>query len=95
MQYQLTTVFLEETISAEISKEVFDELKASRKILNCGFEIEEKWDLVTFNFLDLLNEQLKTAARNTLSSQINYEDFYQTRTGFTARLSNFLSTRVC
>lgn len=94
MKYQLGTQYLEERCFAEISKEFFDDLKTARKILSCAFAIEEKWNLVTFNFLELLNEQLRSAARNTVSRPVNYEDFYEVMTGFTVRLSNFLSTTL-
>lgn len=55
-------------------------------------DIEETWDNLIQNYLELESELLNSAIHSMVRSHGSYNDFQDTRLAFTRRLSNLLQT---
>jgi hypothetical protein len=75
----------------EISADEFASLKAARLVLSNAFAIEEKYEIVISNFLDLEKRLLDIAATNTVRDTLSYAEFFETRSALNVRLVNLLT----
>jgi hypothetical protein len=95
MRYLLRKIVISPVPEVEISAEEFLGLKAARRVLSNAFAIEEKYEIVISNFLDLEKQLLDIAATNSLRETNTYAEFFETRSLFNVRLVNLLtSTRL-
>ena len=75
----------------EISAQDFSGLKAARVVLSNAFAIEEKYEIVISNFLDLEKQLLDVAATNAVRDTNTYAEFFETRSVLNIRLVNLLT----
>ncbi|MCD9463030.1 hypothetical protein CJF25_08520 [Photobacterium phosphoreum] len=83
------------TVALRIDESEFEKLKLSREILLSAKAIEEKYDLLISNFLELEKEILSQLAEHMIFSQFSYQDMYNLRSVLNRRVANLLtSTRL-
>ncbi len=79
----------------EIDQPKFDELRHAQKCLSVALAIEENYDLLLSNYLDLEKECLNVAADYMVRTSTEYTDLFDIRLAFNRRIVNFLtSTRL-
>jgi len=91
MNYQLRKAVLFSSKSIELSKEEYDALATARAVLTNAFAIEEKYEIVISNYLDLEKSILYVAAQNMVRQTIDYSDFYDIRSSLNIRVVNLLT----
>jgi hypothetical protein len=95
MRYLLRKAVINPVPEVEISAQDFSGLKAARGVLSNAFAIEEKYEIVISNFLDLEKQLLDVAATNAVRDTNTYAEFFETRSVLNIRLVNLLtSTRL-
>lgn len=95
MRYILRKAVINSVPEVEISAQDFSRLRAARGVLSNAFAIEEKYEIVISNFLDLEKQILDVAATNAVRATNTYADFFETRSRLNIRLVNLLtSTRL-
>ncbi|PSW91239.1 hypothetical protein [Photobacterium iliopiscarium] len=88
-------MILAPTVALRIDESEFEKLKLSREILLSAKAIEEKYDLLISNFLELEKEILSQLAEHMIFSQFSYQDMYNLRSVLNRRVANLLtSTRL-
>lgn len=75
----------------EISSDEFLALAGARAILTNAFAIEEKYEIVLANLLELEKELLTLAATEILRHPSDYADFYAVRALLNVRMVNLLT----
>lgn len=75
----------------EVSHEEFLGLSEAREILTNAFAIEEKYEIILSNLLDLEKELLSLAATEILRQSSDYSDFYAVRAVLNVRMVNLLT----
>lgn len=91
MRYILRKAVLDLCPEIEISQEDFRELKIARQILIDAFEIEQKYEIVITNFVDLEKELLNISVKNALRNKRTYLDFFDDRSILNTRIINLLT----
>jgi hypothetical protein len=91
MEYYLRKAVLEPAPEIEISIEEFNDLNIARRVLSNAFEIEQKYEIVISNFLELEKELLNIAAANTVRMLQTYSEFFETISVLNTRLVNLLT----
>lgn len=91
MKYLLRKAVLDAVPEVEISAHDFANLKAARSVLSNAFAIEEKYEIVISNFLDLEKQLLDVAATNAVRDTLSYAEFFETRSVLNIRLVNLLT----
>lgn len=91
MKYILRKAVLDAVPEVEISAHEFATLKAARSVLSNAFAIEEKYEIVISNFLDLEKQLLEVAATNVVRNTRSYAEFFETRSVLNIRLVNLLT----
>jgi hypothetical protein len=95
MRYLLRKAVIDPVPEVEISAQDFSVLRAARNVLSNAFAIEEKYEIVISNFLDLEKQLLDVAATNAVRDTNTYAEFFETRSLLNIRLVNLLtSTRL-
>lgn len=95
MNYTLKVLVLAKTPDIAIDKPRFESLKRARNALTEAFAIEEKYELLLSNLLELQDEQLSIASRYMLRGNVEYSDFFEMRLSLNRRIVNLLtSTRL-
>jgi hypothetical protein len=95
MRYLLRKAVINPVPEVEISAQDFSVLKAARGVLSNAFAIEEKYEIVISNFLELEKQLLDVAATNAVRDTNTYAEFFETRSLLNIRLVNLLtSTRL-
>lgn len=92
VKYCLTIVAISQNAKYEITKEMFDELKTSKQCLNHCLSIEEKYELIISNYLELEKECLNVSFNSMISNNDGYDDFFETRLSLNRRVINLLTT---
>ncbi len=92
MQFKLTTWALGSFPEVEISKEQFQSLSQSAEILKAAMAIEEKYELVISNFLELEKDILAASSDYMVRGSYNYSDFFDIRSTFNRRIVNLLTS---
>lgn len=85
-------MILGSTVALSLEKEQFDSLKKSRNVLLSAKAIEEKYDLMISNFLELEKELLVQVAQQMVFLQDSYDDFYEIRSVLNRRVVNLLTS---
>jgi hypothetical protein len=75
-----------------LSSQRFGEIKLAWENLRHIVYIEEEWDAVIQNYLELEKTLLEAAARNMVLFEADWNSFQELRLRFAVRLSNLLST---
>lgn len=76
----------------EIDQARFEEIQTAWASLRHMVNLEEGWDAVIQNYLELEKGLLDTAARHMIVSMYDYHNFQDIRLAFAVKLSNLLST---
>jgi hypothetical protein len=91
MRYVIRKFVLGRVPEIEISADDYSALAVARKILTNAFAIEEKYEIVLSNLLDLEKELLGLAATEIVRGPKEYSDFYAVRSVLNVRLVNLLT----
>lgn len=83
---------VEPSVAIKITKSDFDKLKLSRKALVSAKAIEEKYDLLVANFLELEKEILTQLAEQMILNQDSYQDSYELQSILDRRVVNLLTS---
>lgn len=79
----------------EVDQQKFDELRHAQKSLSVALAIEENYELLLSNYLDLEKECLNVAADYMVRTSTDYTDLFDIRLAFNRRIVNLLtSTRL-
>ncbi len=92
MIYYLKKAVLNPSAKVEISRQSYFELKKSREFLSPVLSIEEQWDCVIQNYIELEQDILREAVNSMVILHDDYSAFQDIRLGFSRRLSNVLSS---
>lgn len=75
----------------EISAEEYSLLGEARSVLSSVLGIEEKYEILVANFLELEKQLLHVAATNTVRNTLSYSEFFESRSALNIRLVNLLT----
>lgn len=92
MQFKLKIWALGSFPEIEISNEQFQSLYQSAEILKAAMAIEEKYELVISNFLDLEKDSLAVSSDYMVRRNNNYSEFFDIRSTFNRRIVNLLTS---
>ena len=76
----------------EIDQARFDEIAIAWANLRHVVNLEEGWDAIVQNYVELEKGLLDAAAANMILSNLDYHNFQDTRLAFAVKLTNLLST---
>ncbi|MEC8375324.1 MAG: hypothetical protein VX078_11030, partial [Pseudomonadota bacterium] len=79
------------TQELEISESRFQRIKEAKKLLSEGLAIEEKWEILVSNYVDLESDCLSATTSHMLFSEQPYEAFFKNTVLFNKRLVNLLT----
>ncbi len=91
MNLVLCLAVLESTPEIPITEEQYQAAKKSRTALNAAFALEETYDLLIANFLELEQEALCAAASSVVRDIHSYEDLFEVRSTSNRKIVNLLS----
>jgi len=91
VKYVLRILALGQFPEVSIDQEAFISLRGSRNALSDGLAIEEKYEFVISNYLELERELFDHSADSMVRQATKYHDFFQIRVGFNRRLVNLLT----
>lgn len=91
MNLVLRLAVLESTPEITITEEQFHAARKSRLALNAAFALEETYDLLLSNFLELEQDALCAAASSVVRDIHSYEDLFEVRSNSNRRAVNLLS----
>ncbi len=74
-----------------ISEQEFEALAEARTVLNAVFELEESYDLLIGNYIEVEKELLTAAASNAVQQLTEYSDFFELRSTVNRRVVNLLT----
>ena len=89
--YILRKMVLASNFELEINESEYLTLKSSRGCLSGAFAIEEKYDLLISNFLELEKECMDITCENMLKNNDDYSDFFDIRARLNRRVVNLLT----
>ena len=92
MKYVLKTMVLGRTPDISISADRFKLLKEAKKTLSEAFAIEEKYELLLSNFLELHKEPLALASENMLRQRFDYAGFFDIRLAMNRKIVNLVTS---
>lgn len=91
MRHIIRKAVLAPVPEVEISAEEYSLLGAARSVLSSALAIEEKYEILVANFLELEKQLLHVAATNTVRNTLSYSEFFETRSALNIRLVNLLT----
>ncbi|TKB24553.1 hypothetical protein FCL47_17075 [Desulfopila sp. IMCC35006] len=95
MRYLLRKAVLAAVPEVEIAENDFFQLRIAKQTLNSAYAIEEKWEILVHNYLELEKQLLEQATINTVRPSLNYQHIFNDRMVLNACLVNILtSTRL-
>ncbi|MFM5640049.1 hypothetical protein ACET6M_08495 [Aeromonas veronii] len=92
MKYFIKQMILGKTIALPLDEVQFETLKISQNILSSAMAIEEKYDLLVSNFLELEKELLTQVAQQMIFSQNSYNESHDIISIFNRRVINLLTS---
>ncbi|MBA3677778.1 MAG: hypothetical protein H0W74_10325 [Sphingosinicella sp.] len=92
MPYYLWKAVLGRTPKIEITKEEHDAIIVAWRSIVAVVAIEEEWDSLIRNYIELEMELLKSAMHSIVLNHESYHEMQQERLEFSRRLSNLLQT---
>ena len=94
-RYLLTINTLDRNPEIEISKEKFEDIKRCIAILSAALAVEEKYELITCNYVEYEQDLLSSALAHQVRFSVDYNDIFDEITKFNRRITNILtSTRM-
>lgn len=90
-QYFLRIAALGRYPKMEIEPARFELLKASRPVLTHALAIEEKYEIIISNYLELEREATNASVSEMVRKQMEYRDFFDVRMVLNIRLVNLLT----
>jgi hypothetical protein len=75
----------------EISAEDYSLLEKARSVLSNALAIEEKYEILVANFLELEKHLLHAAATNAVRNTLSYSEFFEIRSALNIRFVNLLT----
>ena len=75
-----------------INEEQFEELAEARIVLTAAFGLEESYDLLIGNYVEVEKELLVAAASEAVRDRNEYQDFFELRSTINRRIVNLLTT---
>lgn len=91
MKYQLTLGILGPRQELEIDKERFNFLKQARHTLLEAFALEEKYEILVSNYLELEQQIVRQAVVAQVRTQSDYSEYFEFRMVFNVALVNLLT----
>ena len=82
---------LGESPRLEIEQARFEQLKASRPVLFHALAIEEKYEIIVSNFVELERESTNISISEMVRNHIEYKDFFAVRLALNIRLVNLVA----
>ncbi|CAH7440518.1 conserved hypothetical protein [Vibrio chagasii] len=92
MRYRIQTLAMGTFPEIEIDQEKFESLQKSRDILNAAMAIEEKYELLISNYLELEKDVLSVTAEYMIRPSRDYSEFFDIRSVFNRRIVNLLTS---
>ncbi len=92
MEYFLRLGTLGECPTVTIDSERFSLLKSSRHILTEALAIEEEYEMVISNFIDLEKESISVSISYMTRNYLGYVDSFDARLALNRRLMNLLTS---
>jgi len=92
MKYQLTLAILGPRQELEIDKERFDLLKGARHTLIEAFALEEKYEILISNYLELEKQVVCQAVEAQFRTRSEYSEYFEFRMAFNVALVNLLTS---
>lgn len=74
-----------------ISDEQFEAIAQARLVLNAAFALEESYDLLIGNYVEVEQELLTASAKNAVRDLNEYQDFFELRSTVNRRVVNLLT----
>lgn len=92
MEYVLQPELLARPPAQSITAEHFSRLKAARAVLIAVFDIEESFDLLVGNYLEMEGAGLQQALSRAVRSVHDYDDMFELKAELSRRIVNLLSS---
>jgi hypothetical protein len=92
MEYVLQPELLAPPPAQPITEEHFNRMKAARAVLIAVFDIEESFDLLVGNYLEMEGAGLQQALSRAVRSVHDYDDTFELRAELSRRIVNLLSS---
>jgi hypothetical protein len=92
MEYILKKYVLDIVPTLKISANYYSKLKHARKILVTSFELEQAYEIILNNFLDLEKQALSISATYSIKRLYQYTEFFELRSILNTRFANLLSS---
>ncbi|ENX3946256.1 hypothetical protein ACFO1C_001582 [Photobacterium damselae] len=92
MDFKLATWGLGSFPEIEINEKQFQSLCQENKVLKAAMAIEEKYELIISNYLELEKDSLSISSSNMLRRSNNYSEFFDVRSTFNRRIVNLLTS---
>jgi hypothetical protein len=92
LKYALQPDLLAPPPAQPITKEHFDRLKEARAVLIAVFDIEESFDLLVGNYLEMEGAGLHQALSRAVRSVHDYDDMFELKADLSRRVVNLLSS---
>ena len=91
----MTSYFCQSIISGSpvvtISEDQFAALKVAKEVLTAAFALEESYDLLVGNYVEMEQELLAAAAENIVRNMRGYQDAFKVRSTINRRVANLLT----
>jgi hypothetical protein len=91
-KYVITQITIGNRIEIEIDDIQFCALFNAKQIISAAFSLEEKYELLLMNFLELEKEVLNITAEFSLFDDREYSEFFDIRVKMNQRVVNFLTS---
>lgn len=91
-KYILKKDVISQVPELEIDKKRFEQLKTSKLVLSHAFAIEEKYEIIISNFLELEREATNITISEMVRDHTGYKDFFDIRLALNIRLVNLLTS---
>ncbi|EGQ8277118.1 hypothetical protein DC852_26620 [Vibrio parahaemolyticus] len=75
----------------EITREKYNDLSTAWEILKAALAIEEKYELVISNFLELEKDSLAISAEHMIRNNLDYSTFFDISSTFNRRIVNLMT----
>lgn len=90
--YYLQPAVLAPPLPLRITKKQFDDLADARQKLSAGFPIEENFNLLIGNYLELEQTALSLATHSMVRHRTSYQEFFEVRADLNRRAVNLLTS---
>jgi hypothetical protein len=92
MKYIVRIPTLDITPEIEISSSEFEQIRNARSILSNALAIEEKYELLLSNYLELEKELLNISCEFMVKGDLSYTNFFDIQLTFNRRIVNLLTS---